>query len=54
MYVEGLSRSVAEDVQGEMLERIGGVEKGEMMGGGYGMEYDGIVRRELWGSVERK
>ncbi|WP_145407987.1 FAD-dependent oxidoreductase, partial [Staphylococcus aureus] len=34
VYVQGLCRSVREDVEGEMLERIGGVEKGDMMRGG--------------------
>ncbi len=52
--MEGLCSSLGEDVEGEMLERIGGVEKGDMMGGGYGIEYDGMVGSELWGRLERK
>uniref|UniRef100_UPI001C92D027 hypothetical protein n=1 Tax=Bacillus licheniformis TaxID=1402 RepID=UPI001C92D027 len=26
----------------------------EMMGGGYGIEYDGMVATEVWGRLERK
>jgi tRNA uridine 5-carboxymethylaminomethyl modification enzyme len=54
MYVQGLSTSLPEDVQREMLRTIRGLEKVEMMRTGYAIEYDAIVPTQLWPSLETK
>lgn len=54
IYVQGLSTSLPEDVQLEMLRTIKGLEKAEMMRTGYAIEYDAIVPTQLWPSLETK
>lgn len=54
MYVQGLSTSLPEDVQREILRTIKGLEKAEMMRTGYAIEYDAIVPTQLWPSLETK
>ncbi|WP_044641418.1 tRNA uridine-5-carboxymethylaminomethyl(34) synthesis enzyme MnmG [Risungbinella massiliensis] len=54
MYVQGLSTSLPEDVQLELLRTIKGLEKAEMMRTGYAIEYDAIVPTQLWPSLETK
>ncbi len=54
MYVQGLSTSLPEDVQREILRTIEGMEKVEMMRTGYAIEYDAIVPTQLWPSLETK
>ena len=48
MYVQGLSTSLPEDVQRDMLRTIPGLENVEMMRTGYAIEYDAIVPTQLW------
>ncbi len=54
MYVQGLSTSLPEDVQIEMLRTIPGMEKAEMMRPGYAIEYDVVVPTQLWPTLETK
>jgi len=54
VYVQGLSTSLPEDVQKEMLKTIPGLENVSMMRPGYAIEYDAIVPTQLWPSLETK
>jgi tRNA uridine 5-carboxymethylaminomethyl modification enzyme len=54
MYVQGLSTSLPEDVQLQLLRTIQGLEKAEMMRTGYAIEYDAIVPTQLWPTLETK
>lgn len=53
-YVQGLSTSLPEDVQAEILRTIPGMENVQMMRPGYAIEYDSIVPTQLWPSLETK
>ncbi|WP_274654937.1 tRNA uridine-5-carboxymethylaminomethyl(34) synthesis enzyme MnmG [Paenibacillus humicola] len=53
-YVQGLSTSMPEDVQLQILRSIPGLEKVEMMRTGYAIEYDAVVPTQLWPSLESK
>jgi tRNA uridine 5-carboxymethylaminomethyl modification enzyme len=54
MYVQGMSTSLPEEVQVEMLRTIKGMENVQMMRPGYAIEYDVIVPTQLWPSLETK
>ncbi|WP_397536693.1 tRNA uridine-5-carboxymethylaminomethyl(34) synthesis enzyme MnmG [Rummeliibacillus pycnus] len=54
VYVQGLSTSLPEHIQRQMLESIPGLEKAEMMRAGYAIEYDAIVPTQLWPTLETK
>lgn len=54
VYVQGLSTSLPEHVQRQLLESIPGLEKAEMMRAGYAIEYDAIVPTQLWPTLETK
>lgn len=54
VYVQGLSTSLPEDVQLDLLRSIPGLEKAEMMRPGYAIEYDALDPRELWPSLMTK
>ncbi|MGX7163157.1 tRNA uridine-5-carboxymethylaminomethyl(34) synthesis enzyme MnmG [Enterococcus massiliensis] len=54
VYVQGLSTSMPEDVQVEMLRSIAGLEKVEMMRTGYAIEYDVVVPHQLRPTLETK
>lgn len=54
VYVQGLSTSLPEHVQREMLQTIEGLEKADMMRAGYAIEYDAIVPTQLWPTLETK
>ncbi|MHC5408144.1 tRNA uridine-5-carboxymethylaminomethyl(34) synthesis enzyme MnmG [Listeria seeligeri] len=54
VYVQGLSTSLPEEVQREMLRTIPGLENVEMMRVGYAIEYDAVMPDQLWPSLETK
>lgn len=54
IYVQGLSTSLPEDIQLEILHSIQGLEKSEIMRSAYAIEYDCIDARELKLSLESK
>jgi len=47
VYVQGLSTSLPEDVQLEMLATIAGLERAEMVRAGYAIEYDCLAPGQL-------
>ncbi|WCF08374.1 tRNA uridine-5-carboxymethylaminomethyl(34) synthesis enzyme MnmG [Paenibacillus thiaminolyticus] len=53
-YVQGLSTSMPEDVQLQMIRSVPGLEKAEMMRTGYAIEYDAVVPTQLWPTLETK
>lgn len=54
VYVQGLSTSLPEDVQQQMLRTVDGLQDARMMRAGYAIEYDAIVPTQLWPSLETK
>ncbi|WP_404293076.1 tRNA uridine-5-carboxymethylaminomethyl(34) synthesis enzyme MnmG [Cytobacillus kochii] len=54
VYVQGLSTSLPEDVQQDILRTIPGLENVQMMRAGYAIEYDSIVPTQLWPTLETK
>lgn len=54
VYVQGLSTSMPEHVQHEMLKTIPGLKNARMMRTGYAIEYDAIVPTQLWPTLETK
>lgn len=54
VYVQGLSTSLPEEVQKQILQTIPGLENVQMMRAGYAIEYDAIVPTQLWPTLETK
>ncbi|MBS4751070.1 tRNA uridine-5-carboxymethylaminomethyl(34) synthesis enzyme MnmG [Carnobacteriaceae bacterium zg-ZUI78] len=54
VYVQGLSSSLPEEVQEDMLHSIEGLEHAKMMRTGYAIEYDVIKPHQLRPSLETK
>ena len=54
VYVQGMSTSLPEDVQYQMLHTVPGLEKAEMMRSGYAIEYDVVVPHQLRPTLETK
>ena len=54
VYVQGLSTSLPEDVQKELVHSIKGLENAEMMRTGYAIEYDMIMPHQLRATLETK
>lgn len=53
-YIQGLSTSLPEDVQLELIRSVPGLENSKMMRPGYAIEYDAIVPDQLWPTLETK
>ncbi|WP_368901755.1 tRNA uridine-5-carboxymethylaminomethyl(34) synthesis enzyme MnmG [Oceanobacillus oncorhynchi] len=54
VYVQGLSTSLPESVQHEMVKSVPGLENAEIMRAGYAIEYDAVVPTQLWPTLETK
>lgn len=54
VYVQGLSTSLPENIQVDLLRSIPGLENAEMMRPGYAIEYDAIEPTQLKPSLETK
>ncbi|HFU6660548.1 TPA: tRNA uridine-5-carboxymethylaminomethyl(34) synthesis enzyme MnmG [Streptococcus agalactiae] len=54
VYVQGLSTSLLEDVQVDLLRSIKGLENAEMMRTGYAIEYDIVLPHQLRATLETK
>lgn len=54
VYVQGLSTSMPEDVQHQMLKTVPGLENAQIMRPGYAIEYDVVVPTQLWPTLETK
>ncbi len=54
VYVQGLSTSLPENIQVELLRSIPGLENAEIMRPGYAIEYDAIEPTQLKPSLETK
>jgi len=53
-YVQGLSTSMPEDIQLQMVRSVPGLENAQMMRNGYAIEYDAVVPTQLWPTLETK
>ncbi|MDO4205395.1 MAG: FAD-dependent oxidoreductase, partial [Streptococcus gallolyticus] len=54
VYIQGLSTSLPEDVQKELIHSIKGLENAEMMRTGYAIEYDIVLPHQLRATLETK
>ena len=54
VYVQGLSTSLPESIQNDILRSVPGLENAEMMRPGYAIEYDSITPKQLWPTLETK
>ncbi|EMP70960.1 tRNA uridine 5-carboxymethylaminomethyl modification enzyme GidA [Streptococcus sobrinus DSM 20742 = ATCC 33478] len=54
VYIQGLSTSLPEDVQRELVHSIKGLERAEMMRTGYAIEYDIVLPHQLRATLETK
>jgi len=54
IYVQGLSTSLPDDVQRDMVHSIAGLENAIIMRNGYAIEYDAINPTTLWPTLETK
>lgn len=54
VYVQGLSTSLPEFIQVELIRSIPGLENAEMMRTGYAIEYDAVRPTQLWPTLETK
>src|SRR5690625_1701017 len=54
VYVQGLSTSLPESVQHQMVKSVPGLENADIMRPGYAIEYDAVVPTQLWPTLETK
>lgn len=54
VYVQGLSTSLPEHIQRQILATIPGLEQAQLMRAGYAIEYDAVVPTQLWPTLETK
>src|SRR5699024_10445110 len=54
VYVQGLSTSLPEFIQTDILRSVPGLENAETMRPGYSKEYDTVTPTKLWPTIETK
>ncbi|MGC4384645.1 tRNA uridine-5-carboxymethylaminomethyl(34) synthesis enzyme MnmG [Streptococcus suis] len=54
IYIQGLSTSLPEDVQQDLIHSIKGLENAQMMRTGYAIEYDMVMPHQLRATLETK
>lgn len=54
VYVQGLSTSLPEYIQHDIVRSVPGLENAEMMRSGYAIEYDSLPPTQLWPTLETK
>lgn len=54
VYVQGLSTSLPEEIQHQLLKSVPGLENAQLMRPGYAIEYDAIIPTQLWPTLETK
>ena len=54
VYIQGLSTSLPEEVQHDLIKSVPGLENARLMRAGYAIEYDAIVPTQLWPTLETK
>lgn len=54
VYVQGLSTSLPEFIQTDLVRSVPGLENAEMMRPGYAIEYDSVKPTQLWPTLETK
>lgn len=54
VYVQGLSTSLPEYIQTDIVRSVPGLENAEMMRPGYAIEYDSVKATQLWPTLETK
>ncbi|HLR68775.1 tRNA uridine-5-carboxymethylaminomethyl(34) synthesis enzyme MnmG [Virgibacillus alimentarius] len=54
VYVQGLSTSLPEYIQHEIVKSVPGLENAQIMRPGYAIEYDALVPTQLWPTLETK
>ncbi|AGZ24283.1 tRNA uridine-5-carboxymethylaminomethyl(34) synthesis enzyme MnmG [Streptococcus suis] len=54
IYVQGLSTSLPEDVQQDLIHSVKGLENAQMMRTGYAIEYDMVMPHQLRATLETK
>ncbi|WP_217588456.1 tRNA uridine-5-carboxymethylaminomethyl(34) synthesis enzyme MnmG [Lentibacillus saliphilus] len=54
VYVQGLSTSLPESVQHDLVRSVPGLEHAEIMRAGYAIEYDSVIPTQLWPTLELK
>lgn len=54
VYVQGLSTSLPESIQYDLVKSVPGLEHAKIMRPGYAIEYDAVVPTQLWPTLESK
>ena len=54
VYVQGLSTSLPESIQYDIVRSVPGLENAEIMRPGYAIEYDAVIPTQLWPTLESK
>src|SRR5699024_4824226 len=54
VYVQGLSTSLPESIQHDIVKSVPGLENAQIMRPGYAIEYDAVVPTQLWPTLETK
>lgn len=54
VYVQGLSTSLPEEIQHDLIHSVPGLENAKMMRAGYAIEYDSVRPTQLWPTLETK